>query len=116
MAKEYCIICGKAKAGIPVREDYVIDTMRWFKRNITHNEQGNALDVCKACYPDYKKLRSRFVNRQRLYMGIGLLFLIFVVLISFQISTFAVALLFLGLLYLVSLANYMPDIAIKKAK
>ncbi|EQD59708.1 hypothetical protein B1B_08080, partial [mine drainage metagenome] len=43
------------KTGHRRQRDYVIGAIRWFKKNVTKNEKGHALVVCKACYPAYKK-------------------------------------------------------------
>lgn len=115
MPKTYCIICGNQKKGIPVEDDFVLDLIRWFKRNVTKNEQGNRLVVCRECYQKYSAGRRRFESRQRRYLVLGILFLLVSVLLSQQLSTLIVSLFVVALLYAFSFLSYMPKINIKKA-
>ena len=112
--KSYCIVCGKERQGIEVEDDYVLDSIRWFKKNVTKNERGNRLVVCSGCYLNYKKSRAKYESRQRLYLGLGVLFVIMSLVASFQATTLIVSLLVLLLLYFFSLLSYMPRISIKK--
>jgi len=110
----YCIICGKQTSGIPVRNDHVLDAMRMFKRNVTKNEQGNRLVVCKADYPAYKKKRDKYTSRQALYIAVGILFMIFGLLVSISLTSVFLSLLVIAVLYLISLINYTPALDIRK--
>lgn len=112
----YCIICGERKDGLEIEEDYVLEAIRWFKRNVTHDERGNRLVVCKKCYPDYKKRRDRYVNRQRIYVAMGVIFVILVLIVSQDPFTLIAAFIMLLLFYALSLANYMPDLKVKVKK
>lgn len=105
----YCIMCGNKKPGIEVKSDRVISTMRWFKRNVTKNEQGHKLVVCKACYSGYKKGYDRFRSRQKLYLALGILFAIFG-LLSFSLGALVMSLLFVLVMYLLSFLSYMPKL------
>lgn len=118
MAKEksYCIICGKEKSGIPVEKDYVIAAIRWFKTNITKNEKNNNLVVCRDCYPKYKQQRKRYLSRQRIYIGLGAVFVVVGVLVARTAASVLVCLGVFALLYLFSLASYIPKISVKEAK
>lgn len=117
MAKTVCIICGLEKPGIPVKEDYVIGSIRWLKKNVFRNEKGNKLVVCRECYPKYKKEREAFISRQRTYIALGIIFLIASVLLSAsKLGAIFLGILVLLLLYLVSLLNYVPDLDIEKAQ
>mgnify|MGYP001626360183 FL=1 len=112
--KSVCIICGKEKPGIEVKPDFVIESIRWIKRNITKNEKGNRLVVCRDCYPAYRKLRERFERREKIYLTLGILF----ALLSFLLSSnklygLGIGLLVIALLYLFSLLNYMPSLNIE---
>ncbi|VVB77333.1 Uncharacterised protein [uncultured archaeon] len=113
--KTYCIVCGNERKGIPVREDYVLGALRWFKKNVTRNEQGNALVVCKDCYGDYKKRRATYESRQKVYLVLGTLFIVVGVASSigsggFSVTTVLVSLGAFALLYILSLLSYMPKI------
>ena len=113
MAKKYCIICGKEKGGIAVEGDAVLGAIRWFKSNVTKNEQGNRLVVCEGCYAQYKKERKRYESRRAIYLGLGVLFLVVSVAMSPKAATVAAALGVFALLYLFSLMSYVPRIGIK---
>ncbi len=108
--KSYCIICGQEKDGIEIESDYVIDAIRWFKRNVTKNEQRNRIVVCKDCYPKYKTLRKRFEKREKIYIILGILFIITGTVISPRIGTFIVTVIVAVFLYLLSLLSYIPKI------
>jgi predicted nucleic acid-binding Zn ribbon protein len=112
MPDTYCIICGKKKPGIPVKNDYVLDAIRWFKTNVTKNAQNNKLVVCKEDYSVYKKNRDRYVSRQIIYLVIGILFTILGLFLTFSISTLLVGLGIVAFLYLMSLLNYTPKLNI----
>ena len=79
--KEYCIICGERRSGLPVEDDYVISAIRWFKANVTKNEKNNSLVVCRDCYSKYKRQRKRYEAqaaqlhrlRESIFMMVGLL-------------------------------------------
>lgn len=109
----YCIICGKQKNGIPVENDYVLDMLRWFKRNVTKNEQKNKLIVCKEDYPVYKKNRSRYVFRLAVYLTIGSLFFILGLLLSPSVATFFIGAILLIFLYSLSLLSYTPKLRLE---
>ncbi len=111
MAKEQrCIICGKETRGLEVREDYVIGAIRWFKRNVTHNEKGYGLVVCKDCYVKYRKARDSYTKKQVSYTIIGIVFAILLVAFGRSLgSVFAGAVIIL-FMYLLSLLSYMPAV------
>lgn len=107
----YCIICGNSRTGIPVHDDFVLQGMRWFKRNVTKNEKGYGLVVCKQDYDAYSKNRKRYLSRQAIYVGIGLIFFLLTIAIAFSTGkfggmVFGVACL-MGM-FLISLLNYTP--------
>jgi hypothetical protein len=114
MAKVVCIICGKEKKGIPVKSDRVLEAMRWFKRNVTRNEQHNTLVVCKEDWPAYNKARKKFTSRMALYVALGIVFVVFGNVLAFSINTLVATLLILVFFYLLSLLSYMPALDIKK--
>lgn len=112
----YCIICGERKDGIEIKNDRVLEAIRWFKRNITRNEKGNKLVVCRADYETYKKKREKYTSRQALYVGIGVVFLILGLIISFSAQAVIMAIIVLLALYLMSLLNYTPALNLKPQK
>lgn len=121
MAKDHasrmtvCIICGKERVGIPVKNDYIIEAIRWIKTNITKNEKNNRLVVCKECYPKYKKERDRFISRFAIYVGLGVVFVITGSLIG-GFGALLYTLPVLLLLFLLSLLNYMPALDIETVR
>ncbi|MDE1824809.1 MAG: hypothetical protein KGH61_02205 [Candidatus Micrarchaeota archaeon] len=116
MARSYCIICGDEKNGLPVQNDMVLDAIRWFKQNVTKNEKGNRLIVCKECFPRYADRRKKFENRQATYLAIGIIFAALGLIFSFSLTTLAVAILLIVFLYLLSLLNYVPKVALPSHK
>ena len=110
--KSYCIICGKQADGIEIKIDNVIKTIRYLKKTIFKTEKNNRLVVSKECYPLYIKNRKRYVSRQRLYITLGIVFVIFSIFISPTIQTIILSVSVLIFLYLISLLNYTPDLII----
>ncbi len=115
MKATYCIICGKQKQGIPIKDDRVLEAIRWFKRNVTHNEKGNRLAICRECYPEYRKRRDRYTSRQAIYVILGAIFLVLGAAIRLTAQTVMVGILLLIALYGLSLLNYTPALSIKDA-
>ncbi len=108
----YCIICGERRPGVPIRDDRVLNAMRWFKRNVTRDERGNSLVVCRDDYSAYMKKRGRYTSRQALYIAVGVIFAALGLLVRFSLSTFAISIAVLAALYLLSLINYTPALSI----
>jgi Ca2+/Na+ antiporter len=106
-------MCGKRRPGIPVESDYVIEAIRWFKRNVTKDEQKNRLVVCKNDYPKYKKNRDRYTLRRFIYLSLGAVFVVLGLLLSFRIGTLLAGFAVLIFLYLISLMNYTPKLRIE---
>jgi hypothetical protein len=115
--KSYCLVCGKEKDGIPIKEDYVVGMMRWFNRKVMRRGGNNKVVICRECYPKYSKFRGKFVLRQRAYLILGILFIalgaVWVALMK-NASALIMGILFTILLYVLSLLNYVPDIEINK--
>ncbi|MDE1865519.1 MAG: hypothetical protein KGH94_02680 [Candidatus Micrarchaeota archaeon] len=112
MGKRACMICGKERNGEEVKEDYVIQAMRWFKENVTKNAKGYRIVVCNECMPEYRKLRSKFVRRRVMYVGLGVVFTITLAVVS---GGRYLGILFYGVaitlfLYALSLVSYVPDL------
>jgi hypothetical protein len=110
--KSVCILCGKEKQGVPVKEDRVIDAIRWFKKNVTKNEQHNFLVVCKEDYPRYRKERSKYTSRRIIYIGLTLFLGLGFFILNPSPLAVLLLLFLLALGYLFSLLNYMPDIVL----
>ncbi len=108
--KKACIMCGKEKEGLNVKEDHVIAAMRWVKRNITKNPKNYHMVVCKDDFVAYKKKRDSFERKRAAYVIIGVLFML--LLLAFANGRFLGALVYGGgviiFMYLLSLLSYMP--------
>lgn len=116
MRESYCIACGEKKDGIEIKEDHVIQALRWFNRTVMKQNRNNRIVVCSACYDKYSKQRKRYISRQRIYAVLGILFLLFGVLIARSIQSVLIGLGVIALLYLISLLSYMPDLNYRKGE
>jgi hypothetical protein len=113
-----CIICGNEREGLEVLPDYMLDTIRWFKRK-TGTEKKYRLVVCRDCFESYSKLRQRYRRRQIECVALGLIFA--AVLVSFN---FVRGIFFGGaivvFMYLLSQLSWIPALRMpapeKKAK
>lgn len=111
-----CIICGQERNGLEVKEDFVINGIRMFKRYITRNEKGYRLVVCRDCYPKYKKERDRMVRRQITYVAIGIVLAALLVIVARgRPSSILYGVLVVLFLYLISLINYIPSLKMPNA-
>lgn len=115
-SKVVCIICGKEKPGIPVKEDWVLRAIRWFKTNVTRDAKENTLVVCKEDWTTYKKARKKFTTRRAIYIALGVLFVILGNIVSLSVATFLLTVGVLLLFYFLSLFNYTPDVEIRTAE
>jgi hypothetical protein len=116
LRKTYCVVCAKEKKGIEVEDDAVLELIRWIKKNITKNEKGNKIVVCRDCYASYKASRSRYEGRQKIYVALGVLFAMVNLLISPTLSTVAISAVIIAMMILISLLSYTPKISIKTAQ
>ncbi len=120
MRESYCIICGEEREGVEVKEDRVLSALRWFNRTILRiPPRNNSIVVCKSCYPTYKKQRKKYLGRQRTYLVLGFLFVLFGAIIAKTVVSIVVGLGLMVFLYLLSLLSYTPelkDISPKPAK
>ncbi len=115
--KSVCIICGKEKEGLEVQDDYVIKAIRWLKRNVTKNEKGNRLVVCRDCYPKYREMRKNYEKRLRQNIALGVIFLVLLLIFSQnKLYAFLVGGGILLLLYLLTLLNYVPQLKVTAEK
>ena len=114
--EERCILCGAARPGLAVREDFVIGSIRWFKRNVAHNEKGYSLVVCRECYPKYKKALASYRRKQVAYVAIGIIFMALLIVLSqdkFLAALSGIAIV--AFMYLLSLLSYMPSVSIPES-
>ncbi len=111
-----CMYCGERRDGLEIREDSVINAMRWIKRNITRNERGYRIVVCKDDFPKYLKARKRFEGRQRIYLALGIIFAITVTIAGRSIISVFYAIAVLVFIYLFSLLTYVPALNISPGK
>jgi uncharacterized membrane protein (DUF485 family) len=118
MDKKICIMCGKEKSGLDVKEDHVIWAMRWIKRNITRNPKNYKMVVCKEDFLAYKKKRDSYERKQIIYLIIGFLFL--VLLVSFArgriFGAIFYGVLVMAFMYLLSLISYIPAVDMPDVK
>lgn len=113
MRDSYCIMCGEKKDGIPIKEDYVIGAIRWFNRKILRQPpRNNRIVVCSSCYEKYKKQRSKYLSRQKVYIVAGILFVIFGVVLTRSLQAILLSILVCIGLYLLSLLTYLPELEI----
>ncbi len=111
-----CMYCGERKEGLEIREDYVIYALRWLKRNVTRNERGYRIVVCRDDYQKHAKARKRFEGRQKVYLALGLIFAITVILAGKNIVAVFYAIAVLIFIYLFSLLTYVPALSIAPGK
>ncbi len=104
-------MCGEKRKGLRVREDYVIKSIRWFKRNVTRNEKGYVLVVCKEDYPKYYKARKKFESRRALYIALAVVFAALMVFISQnKLTALVYGIIVVFFFYLLSHLTYMPSL------
>jgi len=119
MKKDACIICGKEKPGLEVKDDYMIDAVRWIKLKIFKSKPKNfRLVVCKDDFLKYKKQRDTYERNQMLYVAIGIIFLAMLLVFSNgrvlgAIFYGALVILFM---YLVAQLGYIPAVDIPEDK
>lgn len=110
-----CVICGQERPGLKVKGDRVIGAVRWVKRNITKNEQGYALVICKDDYTKYAKARSSFVKKQIAYTALGVIFAALLVIGSGDKGLAVIfGVIVIVFMYALSLLTYMPAVEIPK--
>jgi len=114
MQESRCIICGLEKDGIEVQDDYIIEAIRWFKRNVTKSEKNYRLVVCKECYPKYKKARDSYTRKQITYIAIGVIFAAVLIAVSSGrlLSAIFYGIIIIIFMYLLAQLSYMPALKI----
>lgn len=109
-------MCGEEKDGLPVKDDAMIGTIRWIKRNITKSEKNYRLVVCKEDFLKYKKRRDSYERKQILYVAIGIVFLIALAVASRgSIGAIIVGLVITLFMLLLAQLSYMPAVEMPKA-
>jgi hypothetical protein len=117
MAESRCIICGEKRNGLAVSSDHTLAALRWFKKNVTRNEKGYNLVVCRDCYLKYKKARDSYQRKQVAYVSLGVAITIFFVAFSTErLLALLVGFILIAFLYLLSQLSYMPGVILPKAK
>ncbi len=110
-----CIICGLEKKGLKVKEDHVIYAIRWFKRNVSRNEKGYDLVVCRDCYKKYSSARSSYNRKLFAYLGIGILATVLWIAVGgIKLYSIAAGIVLIAFMYLLSLLSYIPGLDVKK--
>lgn len=111
MAENRCIMCGQKRDGLRVKEDSVIILMRWFKKNITKNEKGYRLVVCKEDFPKYYKQRKRFESRRALYVALGAVFAVFMLAVGAdKLLALVYGIIIVLFFYLLAHLTYTPAV------
>ena len=111
--KPRCIICNVEKEGIDIMPDAVVNTLRWLNTRTFKSKNPHRPVVCRECYLKYRKARKSFEHKRVAYLVIGVLFAIVLVLAS-RANPYSL-LAGLGVIifmYLLSLVNYIPALAI----
>jgi hypothetical protein len=97
-----------------VEDDFVINSIRWFKRNVTRNEKNNRLVVCRECYPKYAAARRKFESRERLYIALGVVFAALNMIVARSLASLLVSAAVILLMLALAFLSYVPRISIKK--
>jgi hypothetical protein len=110
--KKACMVCGRERDGNDIEEDHVIRAMRWFKEHVSRNAKGYRIVVCRECMPEYRRLRSRFVRRRSIYVGLGIVFTLTILVVSGgrYLGVVAYGIAITLFLYLLSLVSYVPEL------
>jgi len=118
MRKNVCIICSEEKNGLEVKDDWVMDTLRWIKRRFTKNVRNYRLVVCKECFLNYKKKRERYERNQLLYIILGVLFMVTLgITTRGNLGAIGFGFVIIFFLFLLAQLSYMPEVdmpAVKK--
>lgn len=111
MEKPACIMCGKEKNGLGVRDDFVINSIRWVKRNVTKNSREYKLVVCKECFLNYKKKRESYERKMMIYGALGVIFLAaLVVATGGRLGAIGIGLVIVFFLMLLAQFSYVPAV------
>lgn len=110
-----CIICNSERDGIPIRADLFVRSLRWLNGHTVRYNNPTRPVICRECFPKYLSLRKRYEGRLVAYLVLGFLFTGFLVYASHAAPlSFAFGLLIIAMMYLLSLVNYVPPLAVPK--
>jgi hypothetical protein len=110
-------MCGKEKDGLLVKDDYVINAIRWVKRNITKSEKNYTLVICKEDFLAYKKKRDSYERKMVIYVVIGIIFLIALSVVSGgKLGAIGVGFIITIFLFLLAQLSYMPAVDMPQIK
>lgn len=120
--KQVCIVCGKERVGIPVKEDFVIRFIRRAK-DALKIATGNKLVVCREHIEVAQKKREKFERGLLTYAGIGAVLGVILVIVNLMtafdafrlIQSLVLLVLLVGVMAMLSLYQYFPAIAAPKA-
>lgn len=120
MAK-VCIVCQKeTKTGYPVKDDFVIESIRKIK-NYLRVAKNNELVVMEECLEEHKKKRERYEKNLILHIAIGgILFAVFAILPIFS-GSFSIQGLVLGAIFAfffiaLSVFYHWPKLALEPSR
>lgn len=119
--KQVCIVCGKERKGIPVKEDFVIRSIRRAK-GAFKIATGNKLVVCPEHIDDARKKREKFERGLLTYAGIGAVLGVILVVVNLMtsfdafrlIQSLALLVLLVVVMAMLSLYQYFPAIGAPK--
>ncbi|MDE1871084.1 MAG: hypothetical protein KGI06_02480 [Candidatus Micrarchaeota archaeon] len=116
MGKPACIICGKERDGLEVRDDIIIKSLRWIKKNVTKSQKNYRLVVCKDCFLSYRKRRESYERKMMIYGAIGVIFLLaLLVSAGGRLGAIGVGILIIIGLLLLAQFSYMPAVKMPDA-
>lgn len=113
MPESRCIICGIKKNGLEIKDDYIINGIHWFKRNITKNERNYHLVVCRDCYKKYEKSKHSYDKRRVSYIALGIITAaLWIFLSRLSLGGIIAGIFIITFMYLLSLLSYTPALKI----
>lgn len=117
--KSVCILCEKERSGKPIKEDFVIKTIRGIKQKL-RIATNNKLVVCSECEEAYRKKKEEFEKTLVLHATIAALIVIVFLALPFVVGRpFSFTSLFAGILlgiFIVGLTitRYIPAVEMQK--
>ena len=109
-----CIMCGERKPGIGLRDDNVIRAVRFAKLRILKREpQTKSPVVCRQCYDKYEQARNKYKSREKIYVGLALVFAILGIALRPSIGSLGYGIFVVALFYAIALLNYMPELDLR---
>ncbi len=118
MTGNICIMCEKDKAGIRIKDDATLRTLKWIKYELLKRPRRHSGPVvCRECYSAYSKKRKSFERKQIIYSIIGVVFAIALVVATGGRKPGAYAFGVLVVVFMLGLAhlNYIPELEMPSA-